>query len=75
MVTGDREAALLRWRSVADLTRLLFAEPSPAPIKYWLWRTGLIECVEVRLPMVEVSPQLAARLDLEIERRIAASAA
>jgi 4-hydroxy-tetrahydrodipicolinate synthase len=72
---GDREAALLRWQSVADLTRLLFAEPSPAPIKYWLWRVGLIDSAEVRLPMVEVSPQLAARLDLEIERRIAAFAA
>ena len=33
---GQRDAALARWRSVADLTRLLFAEPNPAPIKYWL---------------------------------------
>jgi 4-hydroxy-tetrahydrodipicolinate synthase len=74
-VAGERDAALARWRSVADLTRLLFAEPSPAPIKYWLWRTGLIESAEVRLPMTEVSAELAARLDLEIERRTAASAA
>ncbi len=66
---GERDAALARWRSVAELTRLLFAEPSPAPIKYWLWRTGLIDSAEVRLPMTEVSPELAARLDLEIERR------
>jgi 4-hydroxy-tetrahydrodipicolinate synthase len=74
-VAGERDAALARWRSVADLTRLLFSEPSPAPIKYWLWRTGLIESAEVRLPMTEVSAELAARLDLEIERRTAASAA
>jgi 4-hydroxy-tetrahydrodipicolinate synthase len=45
------------------------AEPSPAPIKYWLWRTGLIESAEVRLPMTQVSAELAARLDREIERR------
>jgi 4-hydroxy-tetrahydrodipicolinate synthase len=73
---GERDAALARWQSIADLTRLLFAEPSPAPIKYWLWRNGLIDSAELRLPMTEVSIEFAARLDLEIERRarLAASA-
>src|SRR3984893_12682322 len=66
---GDHDAALALWPSVADLTKLLFSEPSPAPIKHWLWRTGLIDSAEVRLPMTEVSGELAARLDLEIERR------
>lgn len=69
---GNRDAALACWESTAELTRLLFAEPSPAPAKYWLARTGLIECAEVRLPMVEVSAELAARLDREIERRMTA---
>jgi 4-hydroxy-tetrahydrodipicolinate synthase len=69
VVAGERDAALSCWRSVAELTRLLFSEPSPAPIKYWLWRTGLIDSAEVRLPMTEVSAGLAARLDREIERR------
>jgi 4-hydroxy-tetrahydrodipicolinate synthase len=75
LATGERDAALARWQSVADLTRLLFAEPSPAPIKYWLWRTGLIESAEVRLPMTDVSAELSARLDHEIKLRMAASAA
>jgi 4-hydroxy-tetrahydrodipicolinate synthase len=70
MAAGERDAALSRWLEVADLTRLLFSEPSPAPIKYWLWRTGLIESAEVRLPMTEVSREFAAGLDLEIERRL-----
>jgi 4-hydroxy-tetrahydrodipicolinate synthase len=69
MVAGEGEAALSRWQSVAGLTRLLFTEPSPAPIKYWLWRTGLIDSAEVRLPMTEVSAELAARLDRKIEER------
>ena len=69
MVAGERDTALACWQSVADLTRLLFAEPSPAPIKYGLWRSGLIESPEVRLPMTEVSKELAARIDREIERR------
>jgi 4-hydroxy-tetrahydrodipicolinate synthase len=66
---GNLDAARARWESVADLTKLLFAEPSPAAAKYWLWRTGLIDSADVRLPMVEVSVELAARLDAEIERR------
>jgi 4-hydroxy-tetrahydrodipicolinate synthase len=69
LMEGQREAARMRWESVSDLTRLLFAEPSPAPAKYWLARTGLIESAEVRLPMVEVGAELAARLDTEIARR------
>lgn len=66
---GNRDAAEARWQEVAELTRLLFIEPSPAPAKYWLWRSGLIDSPEVRLPMVEVSSELAARLDHEIKRR------
>ncbi len=72
---GNRDAAFACWQSVSDLTQLLFAEPSPAAAKYWLSRTGLIDSAEVRLPMTEVSADLAARLDLEIERRMAGSSA
>jgi 4-hydroxy-tetrahydrodipicolinate synthase len=75
LAADEGDAALTHWLSVADLTRMLFSEPSPAPIKYWLWRTGLIESAELRLPMTEVSAGLAARLDLEIERRTALSTA
>jgi 4-hydroxy-tetrahydrodipicolinate synthase len=74
LAAGNRDAARACWRSVSDLTTLLFSEPSPAPIKYWLWRLGLIGSAEVRLPMTEVSAELAAQLDLEIERWTAASA-
>jgi 4-hydroxy-tetrahydrodipicolinate synthase len=66
---GQRDAAQAQWKSVANLTRLLFAEPSPSPAKHWLWRQGLIDSAEVRLPMVEVSAEVAAWLDHEIERR------
>ena len=69
MKQGDRNGALACWKAISALTRLLFAEPSPAPAKYWLARSGLIDSAEVRLPMVEVSAELAALLDEEIERR------
>lgn len=66
---GDQAGALQAWKNLAGLPRLLFAEPSPAPIKYWLWRAGLIDSPEVRLPMTEISPALAAKIDAEILHR------
>ncbi|SFJ61341.1 4-hydroxy-tetrahydrodipicolinate synthase family protein [Bradyrhizobium sp. cf659] len=71
---GNHDAAQARWQEVAELTRLLFTEPSPAPAKHWLWRSGLIDSPEVRLPMVEVGSELAATIDREIERRMKVAA-
>jgi 4-hydroxy-tetrahydrodipicolinate synthase len=68
MRDGDHDAAAACWHSVADLTRLLFTEPSPAPAKYWLAQRGLIASAEVRSPMVEVSAELAGWLNREIAR-------
>jgi 4-hydroxy-tetrahydrodipicolinate synthase len=68
LIAGDQRGALSDWQALADLPRLLFAEPSPAPIKHWLWRIGLIDSPELRLPMTEVSAELATRIDREIER-------
>ncbi|MBK5568674.1 4-hydroxy-tetrahydrodipicolinate synthase [Ensifer sp. SSB1] len=63
LISGDQPGALADWQRLADLPRLLFAEPSPGPIKHWLWRAGLIDSPEMRLPMVPVSDELAARID------------
>lgn len=60
---GDYAEALAVWRAFVDLPRLLFTEPNPAPIKRWLWRAGLIDSPELRLPMAGVSEALADRLD------------
>jgi 4-hydroxy-tetrahydrodipicolinate synthase len=69
MAAGEGEAALAEWQRVCELTRLLFAEPSPAPAKYWLAQTGLIASSEVRSPILQVGHELAERLDREIARR------
>ena len=63
LLAGDQPGALALWRDLAALPRLLFAEPSPAPIKHWLWRQGLIDSPELRLPMAGVTPALAGQLD------------
>ncbi|MCG8595232.1 MAG: 4-hydroxy-tetrahydrodipicolinate synthase [Kiloniellales bacterium] len=69
LAAGDWGDALARWAAIADLTRLLFAEPSPAGIKHWLWRAGLIASPELRLPMTGASPALATRIDAVMAAR------
>ncbi len=65
---GDQVGALAQWRGIVGLTRLLFSEPSPAGLKHWLWRAGLIESPGLRLPMTGVSEAFAERIDAEIAR-------
>ena len=68
LLEGRQRAALAAWQTLVELPRLLFAEPSPAPIKYWLWRAGLIDSPELRLPMSRITDALAARIDQEKAR-------
>lgn len=75
LLAGDQHAALTAWRALVDLPRLLFAEPSPAPIKHMLWRQGLIASPALRLPMTQVSDALAARLDRYLAATPSAKAA
>ncbi|HEV7309608.1 4-hydroxy-tetrahydrodipicolinate synthase [Ensifer sp.] len=70
LMSGDQPGALELWQRLADLPRLLFAEPSPGPVKHWLWRQGLIDSPEMRLPMVPVSDELAARIDRAVAEDI-----
>jgi 4-hydroxy-tetrahydrodipicolinate synthase len=66
MLAGDQLRASAQWRQLSDIPRLLFSEPSPAPLKYWLWRSGLIDSPELRLPMTAVTSELAGQLDRRI---------
>lgn len=66
---GDGQGALEAWHLVCDLPRLLFEEPSPAPIKHWLWLAGLIDSPELRLPMAPVTEGLAARIGKAVASR------
>ena len=61
---GDHINALSGWKKLSALTELFFTEPSPSPIKFWLWREGLIASPEVRLPMLPVTKPLAGRLEM-----------
>ncbi len=75
LIAGDQAGALSKWRWLADVPSLLFAEPSPAPVKHWLWRVGLIDSPEVRLPMMRATDALASRIDRQVEGMAAQGAA
>lgn len=58
---GHAEAAREMFEPLRGLIRLLFAEPSPAPIKRALAMQGLI-ADELRMPMTPASRELGSRL-------------
>jgi 4-hydroxy-tetrahydrodipicolinate synthase len=63
MAANDHRAAHAAWSAVETTIPLFFRETNPAPIKHWLWRNGLIQSPECRLPLAKVSSSLAKELD------------
>ena len=69
---NDLAGARAAWAPLASFVPLLFAEANPMPIKYLLWRQGLIASPECRLPLTRISDALARRLDAATAERLAA---
>lgn len=63
---NDLDRARVVWSTVASLITTLFAEPNPMPIKYWLWRAGVLASPECRAPLTGVSEGLKATIDARI---------
>jgi 4-hydroxy-tetrahydrodipicolinate synthase len=69
---NDVAGARAAWAPLAQFVPLLFAEANPMPIKYLLWRQGLIASPECRLPLTRISDGLAKKLDSFFVERAAA---
>lgn len=67
LLAGRLDAARERWRSLWPLTRALFAEPNPAPLKAVLARRGWMHD-GLRPPMQPASAGLALTLDAVLSR-------
>ena len=50
-------------QSLFELNRAVFFDTNPIPVKYMMWRIGLLPSNEHRLPMAPPTPDVAARLD------------
>ncbi len=61
--SNDQKAALKTWEKLYKFVPMLFAEPNPTPLKYCLYKLGLIESSEVRMPLLEITDELKAKLD------------
>ena len=69
MLANDHRGARRIWSGLETLVPLLFREANPMPIKYCLWRQGLLRSPECRLPLTRISTELAAALDRVLEGR------
>jgi 4-hydroxy-tetrahydrodipicolinate synthase len=72
MLANDHRAAHRIWSKLEATVPLLFREANPMPIKYCLWRLGLLRSPECRLPLTRVSAALAAELDRALELAVEA---
>jgi 4-hydroxy-tetrahydrodipicolinate synthase len=63
IIKNDFQSALETWKTIEKFIPLLFKEPNPAPIKYYLAKKGLIANDELRLPLTGISDNLKHELD------------
>ncbi|MBO0754560.1 MAG: 4-hydroxy-tetrahydrodipicolinate synthase [Bradyrhizobiaceae bacterium] len=68
IISNDHVAARTIWSSFQGFIPRLFQEANPMPIKYCLWRHGLIRSPECRLPLSSISEGLARELDHWLEK-------
>jgi 4-hydroxy-tetrahydrodipicolinate synthase len=66
MADNDHQGARTLWAPLETLIPLLFQEANPMPIKYGLWKQGLIKSPECRLPLTRISDALAAQLEARL---------
>jgi len=46
-----------------ELNQAIFLDTNPIPVKYMMWRMGLLKSAEVRLPLIELTGQQCKGLD------------
>ncbi|MBN2566332.1 MAG: dihydrodipicolinate synthase family protein, partial [Candidatus Eisenbacteria bacterium] len=70
----DRAAEI--HHQLRPISRALFTETSPGPVKYVMARLGMLDSGELRAPLVEVTEQTTKSLSITIEaiRGLAAAA-
>jgi 4-hydroxy-tetrahydrodipicolinate synthase len=63
-VQQNRLSDALRIHSeIFELNQSIFIDTNPIPLKYMMWRLGLLDTPELRLPLVSIDPVSAKKLD------------
>lgn len=60
---NDFQSAREKFLAQCEFFKTLFCEPNPGPIKYALFRQGLISSPEMRLPLYDISPESRNRVE------------
>ncbi|MEO5724325.1 MAG: 4-hydroxy-tetrahydrodipicolinate synthase [Ilumatobacteraceae bacterium] len=63
VVGGGFEDGRRAHQELFELNRAVFYDTNPIPVKYMMWRLGVLPNDEHRLPMMPPTPEVAARLD------------
>lgn len=66
--TSGLVAAKQEFKKYEPLIKLMFSEPNPTPVKYALYKMGVITSDEVRLPLVSATKELKTQIDKELAR-------
>jgi len=67
VMNNNHVEALKIWKDISQIIPFLFKEPNPAPVKYCLKKSGMINSDEVRLPLTTISRELKDKLDSYIQ--------
>lgn len=65
---GDLATAKKLHYDLWELNGAIFFDTNPIPMKYMMWRLGLLPNEQHRLPMVPTTPELQKRLDGVLQR-------
>jgi 4-hydroxy-tetrahydrodipicolinate synthase len=65
---GDLKAARKLHYELTELNEAVFYDTNPIPIKYMMWKMGLIAKNSHRLPMAPATPELGKRLNGVMKR-------
>jgi 4-hydroxy-tetrahydrodipicolinate synthase len=64
---GDAKAAGQLQTRMAPLVKAMFLESNPQPVKYALAKMGRIKSAALRLPLIEVAPETAVKIDAALK--------
>lgn len=65
---GDITEARRLHFELFELNQAIFLDTNPIPLKYMMWRIGLLESPELRLPLVPLEQECAQKLDAVLRR-------
>jgi len=63
VASSDLQKARELHYELFELNQAIFLDTNPIPVKYMMWRMGLLETAEVRLPLIELTGEQKRRLD------------